>query len=190
MSALVLMFQDGGGIRGLSSLLILENIMEGIREAKGLTEVPKPCEYFHLIGGTSTGGYVLTLTNLKTVLLTKTKHCRIISIMLGRLGMTVDDCIRAYKKVAEQAFTPKPLKILPASPSGAFSAEQLELAIRKTIREHCTLPQCVELRGRQRVVPDACTHEEMDFRDHSCTKTYAPPSSLTRFYHFILPNIF
>lgn len=24
----------------------------------GLTELPKPCDYFHLIGGTGTGGYV------------------------------------------------------------------------------------------------------------------------------------
>jgi hypothetical protein len=48
---------DGGGIRGLSSLLILENIMDGIKTAKGLEEVPRPCDYFDLIGGTSTGGY-------------------------------------------------------------------------------------------------------------------------------------
>lgn len=49
---------DGGGIRGLSSLLILENIMEHLRLEKGLNQVPRPCDYFDLIGGTSTGGYV------------------------------------------------------------------------------------------------------------------------------------
>lgn len=48
---------DGGGIRGISSLLILEDIMQKIREAKGLDHVPRPCEHFDLIGGTSTGGY-------------------------------------------------------------------------------------------------------------------------------------
>jgi hypothetical protein len=48
--------QDGGGVRGLSSLLILENIMEKIRETRGLHHVPRPCDYFDLIGGTSTGG--------------------------------------------------------------------------------------------------------------------------------------
>ncbi|KAH6973963.1 hypothetical protein EDB80DRAFT_868009 [Ilyonectria destructans] len=47
---------DGGGIRGLSSLLILEHVMEGIREAEGLEQVPRPCDRFDLIGGTSTGG--------------------------------------------------------------------------------------------------------------------------------------
>ena len=47
---------DGGGIRGISSLLILEHIMERIREAEGLDEVPRPCDRFDMIGGTSTGG--------------------------------------------------------------------------------------------------------------------------------------
>lgn len=58
---------DGGGIRGVSTLLILEAIMEKIRDLKGLEASPRPCDYFDLIGGTSTGG--------------------IIAIMLGRLGM-------------------------------------------------------------------------------------------------------
>ena len=33
---------------------------------------------------------------------------RIMATMLGRLDMTVDDCIKAYRKVGERAFTPKP----------------------------------------------------------------------------------
>lgn len=47
---------DGGGIGGLSSLLILEHLMERIREAEGLAKVPRPCDRFDMIGGTSTGG--------------------------------------------------------------------------------------------------------------------------------------
>ena len=58
---------DGGGIRGLSSLLILRTIMERIRLANQLSQTPKPCDYFDLIGGTSTGG--------------------LIAIMLGRLRL-------------------------------------------------------------------------------------------------------
>ena len=49
---------DGGGIRGLSELVILHEIMERVKMRKGLAELPKPCDYFHLIGGTGTGGYV------------------------------------------------------------------------------------------------------------------------------------
>lgn len=65
---LILTMLDGGGIRGLSSLLILENLMEGLREANGLDKVPRPCEWFDLIGGTSTGGSVDFLIMLWGVL--------------------------------------------------------------------------------------------------------------------------
>ena len=57
---------DGGGIRGLSELLIIKEIMHRLmveenakRESDGqplLTSLPKPCDYFDLIGGTGTGG--------------------------------------------------------------------------------------------------------------------------------------
>src|ERR1700735_1756364 len=58
---------DGGGVRGLSSLLILREIMEEIGRQSGAERTPLPCDYFDLIGGTSTGG--------------------LIAIMLGRLRM-------------------------------------------------------------------------------------------------------
>jgi patatin-like phospholipase/acyl hydrolase len=29
-----------------------------IKEIRRLEKIPKPCEYFHMIAGTSTGGYV------------------------------------------------------------------------------------------------------------------------------------
>ena len=58
---------DGGGVRGLSTLLILRDIMEEIGRRTGTSGSAKPCDYFDLIGGTSTGG--------------------LIAIMLGLLGM-------------------------------------------------------------------------------------------------------
>lgn len=53
---LVLNSSDGGGIRGLSELLILEEIMERIKVELNLDTTPIPADYFDLIGGTSTGG--------------------------------------------------------------------------------------------------------------------------------------
>ena len=50
---------DGGGVRGLASLYILQRTMKELnfkRRAKGLGP-KKPCDIFDLIGGTSTGGY-------------------------------------------------------------------------------------------------------------------------------------
>ncbi|KAL1842459.1 hypothetical protein VTJ49DRAFT_5196 [Mycothermus thermophilus] len=142
---------DGGGIRGLSSLLILEHLMERLCEAQGLKEVPRPCDCFDMIGGTSTGG--------------------IIAIMLGRLRMTVDECIRAYRKMAEQAFTPKRTTWLPASPSGAFSATAFEAAIRDTVKEFCPEAECAARRASGHSTTSTCMHGEAEFRDPSCTST-------------------
>lgn len=55
---------DGGGIRGLSELLVLEEIMKRIDvdESRESTQSKKPlkprlpADYFDLIGATSTGG--------------------------------------------------------------------------------------------------------------------------------------
>jgi patatin-like phospholipase/acyl hydrolase len=51
---LCLLVCDGGGVRGLSTLYIIKKLMEGIDS----TNPPKPCDYFDMIGGTSTGGSV------------------------------------------------------------------------------------------------------------------------------------
>lgn len=55
---------DGGGVRGLSTLYILKNIMARLNESRRAMQPPlpaaKPCDVFDLIGGTSTGGYART----------------------------------------------------------------------------------------------------------------------------------
>jgi patatin-like phospholipase/acyl hydrolase len=51
-SDLRLLALDGGGVRGLSALMILEQLMEAVDPSAP----PKPCDYFDMIGGTSTGG--------------------------------------------------------------------------------------------------------------------------------------
>lgn len=45
---------DGGGVRGLSILQILKQLMNVIDPESP----PKPCDCFDMIGGTSTGGFV------------------------------------------------------------------------------------------------------------------------------------
>lgn len=50
---------EAASVVSRSSLLILQTIMENIREARNLNQVPRPCEIFDVIGGTSTGGWDL-----------------------------------------------------------------------------------------------------------------------------------
>ncbi|KAL8725338.1 MAG: hypothetical protein Q9181_006448 [Wetmoreana brouardii] len=103
---------DGGGVRGYSSLLLLKRLMDEVAilekhynpkantsafspliDLKSLYSDPmmkelqntyRPCHYFDYIGGSSTGG--------------------LIAIMLGRLRMTVDQCLEAYKGLSAQVF--------------------------------------------------------------------------------------
>lgn len=97
---------DGGGIRGYSSLIILRALMKEIADIERNHEKPAmssadteripreaipsrvyregqylPSHYFDYIAGTSFGG--------------------LIAIMIGMLGMSVDECIEEFKKQQE-----------------------------------------------------------------------------------------
>jgi hypothetical protein len=92
---------DGGGVRGLSTLLMLQALMERVNE--GREERLKPCQIFDVICGTSTGGLVLPFLMLRC-------HAKIISliaIMIGRLEMDVSDCIKAYISMFSRIFEKK-----------------------------------------------------------------------------------
>ena len=91
--------------------------------------------------------------------------------MLGRLGLTVGECIQAYRKIAQQAFTPKRTSILPAPPTGTFSAKALEAAIKQTVREFCAEERCVKERIQDPTTVATCPHSEIEFRNGSCTRT-------------------
>ncbi|KAL5438470.1 hypothetical protein PMIN06_010246 [Paraphaeosphaeria minitans] len=116
---------DGGGVRGLSSLMVLDDLMESIaQEEKRLgrrlnndTSALRPCDYFDLIGGTSTGG--------------------IIAILLSRLQLDCKQCINIYTKLAEQIFkNDRSIKMFGAKiPTGAnrFSGVVLENAIKQAL---------------------------------------------------------
>ena len=58
-TGLCLLSLDGGGVRGLSTLFILKSLMDRLNSDRNSAPPLKPCEVFDLIGGTSTGGYVI-----------------------------------------------------------------------------------------------------------------------------------
>ncbi|OQU97004.1 NACHT domain-containing protein [Cladophialophora immunda] len=110
---LCLLSLDGGGVRGLSSLLILKKLMEGLDP----DDPPKPCDYFDLIGGTSTGG--------------------LIAIMLGRLRMDVDQCIEAYKILSPAIFTKLHHRVnVHGRIQGRFDHGALERGIKEILIKH------------------------------------------------------
>ncbi|KEY68262.1 hypothetical protein S7711_07017, partial [Stachybotrys chartarum IBT 7711] len=76
---------DGGGIRGISTLIILDAIMDKINERRHRKILPH--KYFQLAGGTSTGG--------------------LIALLLFRLKMDTKEAIKVYNEMAKEIFSPR-----------------------------------------------------------------------------------
>ena len=111
-SDLRLLALDGGGVRGLSSLMILRRLMAAVDP----DAPPKPCDYFDTIGGTSTGG--------------------LIAIMLGRLQMTIDECIDAYTSLSDKVFEKKSHRVnIKGKLQGRFDAAELERSVKQILAD-------------------------------------------------------
>ena len=120
---------DGGGVKGYFTILVLERLLNVVAELEGTEEQisiqKRPCDYFDLIGGTSTGG--------------------LLAIMLGRLQMDIKACIHAYKTLSSDVFyrfnkIPIVQSIVPAinavSGTSWYSGESLKAAVCNTINEN------------------------------------------------------
>jgi patatin-like phospholipase/acyl hydrolase len=79
---------DGGGIRGLSEILILKELMLQVRLQNGLDYTPEPRQCFDVMFGTSTGG--------------------LLAVLLGRLGKTLEECEQIYRRLGSQIFSGGP----------------------------------------------------------------------------------
>jgi hypothetical protein len=111
----------------MHSLMVEENKKRTMDGQPPLTNFPKPCDYFDLIGGTSTGGWA-ALISLDTKSLTL--HFRIIAIMLGRLRMDVDTAIDRYADLAKRVFSDMKLW-----GDGKFKASRLEEVLKSLVEE-------------------------------------------------------
>ncbi|GCB20451.1 calcium-independent phospholipase A2-gamma [Aspergillus awamori] len=119
---------DGGGVRGLCSLLLLQRLMDSIRKLEtkrrpGTRHDRRiPADYFDLAGGTSTGG--------------------LICIMLFRLRMDVQSAIKAYKDLAPVIFRQSFTRFLGFNVIKAFigrpwfHGEALEKAVKNLVHEY------------------------------------------------------
>ena len=119
---------DGGGVRGLSSLLILREFIERLQHtrASGTPNVQPaplpPCDVFDFIVGTGTGG--------------------ISALFLGRLHMTVDQAIDAYLRMARTAFKSPAFRLRWGSRT-AFDGNALADCLRGTVAEYLRDPNAL-----------------------------------------------
>ncbi|KAG8711322.1 hypothetical protein FRC11_003113 [Ceratobasidium sp. 423] len=102
---------DDGGIMGLSSLLIIKEMMARLQVKDQRLTMPKPCEYFDMIGGTGTGA--------------------ISAIMLGRLRMSIGDAIDSYVQLMRTVFSERKYTI--KGDTGAFKSTLLERGLKEII---------------------------------------------------------
>lgn len=58
---LITALTDGGGVNTLGTLVTVSELMRAIQAILKLPNAPRPCQWFKLIVGTGTGGYVLPL---------------------------------------------------------------------------------------------------------------------------------
>jgi hypothetical protein len=109
-------------------VMVEENEERKVAGRPLLKSLPKPCDYFDLIGGTSTGG----CASLDFFGYHNANHVRrIIALMLGRMQMDVDTAINCYDKLAEQVFS----HLKRGTGDGKFKATKLEEAIKATVKE-------------------------------------------------------
>ncbi|KAK4996370.1 hypothetical protein LTR66_004005 [Elasticomyces elasticus] len=131
---------DGGGIRGYSSLLILQALFHEIHTIEMELEALEPlggpfasfnedellpCHYFDFMHGTSTGGLIGT--------------------MLGRLRMTLSECLSLYRKVGNDLFGHRRSNIPLRT---KYYHKPLEAAVQEIVAKRCD------------------EHEECDGKDH------------------------
>lgn len=114
---------DGGGVRGFSTFVILQELMhrtfvelEG--RAPRRSEIPRPCDHFDLIVGTGTGG--------------------LIALMLGRMRLDLDTCKDVYVRMTRKVFeTDKTFAGIPYRGT-LFKASKLEEAIKECVAQYTT----------------------------------------------------
>ncbi|KAL6407343.1 kinesin light chain [Ilyonectria robusta] len=134
---LCLLALDGGGIRGLSELLVLEEIMNRIKYDVDEDDDLLPADFFDLIGGTSTGG--------------------LIALLLGRLRRSVPQARKEYVRLAEEVFSlPRYLK------KDTFDGQKLEEVVKRLLGDGRAEEKMLEKDGTCKVF--VCAVPQHDVR--------------------------
>ncbi|KAI5836290.1 FabD/lysophospholipase-like protein [Schizophyllum commune Tattone D] len=100
---------DDGGIRGLTMLLLLRKLFLRIQQASCLPAMPLPCEYFDIIAGSGTGGFI--------------------ALLLGRLRLSIETAIECYARLVRQVFAQ-------IKGDGSFPVTPLEKVLKEVSRRY------------------------------------------------------
>ncbi|KAG9085286.1 hypothetical protein FRC07_013417, partial [Ceratobasidium sp. 392] len=78
---------EGAGVKGLSQLSVLGEIMNRIQEEEGLDDAPDPCEWLDAVAGVDTAAMIATL--------------------IGKLHMPIEKAVQRFKKLGEEVYSSK-----------------------------------------------------------------------------------
>ncbi|KAH6721995.1 phospholipase, patatin family protein [Leptodontidium sp. MPI-SDFR-AT-0119] len=147
---LCLLSLNSGGVRGLLTLYILKSIIDQLNnKRKTINLLPiKPCEVFDFISSTSTSG--------------------LITIILSRLEINVDKCIKVYTKLAEAV-------------KAQFDSLKLEKAIRETIKGSSISKIALFNDGNERECRTYALSDELNILASICQATLATSATTTFF---------
>lgn len=111
---------DGGGVRGLLALLMLEHIMGRVNHFRTQMgwDVQLPWQLSDMIAGINTGGLVSRLRILSLIAIVMLTPFSLIAILLGKLRLSIGDATERYMLLSKETFTleklayddPKPYK--------------------------------------------------------------------------------
>ena len=110
---------DGAGLQGVSTLLILNEVLEAIAKQNGIRK-PRPCDVFDTIAGIGAGGWL--------------------AILLGRFRMDITSCLCEWYKIMD--------RIAPQSVSKEFRLRILQHCYFDTHRLVEQVEKLTKLYGR------------------------------------------
>lgn len=81
---------DGGGVRGVAAVTIINTVLEDLEERTGKTDLEHVHQLFDVMAGTSTGG--------------------LISLLYGRLRVPAHKLVNIYASLSKSLFEAHPVK--------------------------------------------------------------------------------
>ncbi|TVY76136.1 hypothetical protein LSUE1_G005975 [Lachnellula suecica] len=152
---------DGGGLQAISTLVILNKLLDTIAHHNGVShKKPRPCEVFDTIAGIGAGGWL--------------------AILLGRFHMDIATCLSEWNRITH-CITPRSKSEeirMRAFQHCYFNPERLVEQIDSLTQEYCTGEHLFDReRGTIRTRHVFVAALRSDAQDYSLFRTYRIPKT-------------